>query len=221
MSARGRTTGAAALAALVATLTPALAHARDATRWSSEPTEVAHEDFYLRVSVGLAETLAGVQSRDGTRTDRARSTGFSLQIAGGSTVARGLVLGGMLSIAHSGAARLPAGTELGTLNVTIVGPFFDFYPDDTRGLHFGLMAGYSTVNYGSPRGGVGKGGGAAVFGGYDLWIADAWSLGVALQLHAALLRGDRDDIGPVDEPYRFGRLGTVLGGSLQLGVLYN
>ncbi len=210
-------------ALLAASLVAVDAEARDfgeKRRARDDEGELAHEGPYIRFSLGPAGTFAAAESPDGARTDPIRSGGVSLQLAGGSTVARGVVLGGMLSMADAGNAHLPKDVGVGTLNLFVAGPFVDFYPDDTSGLHFGGLVGYAGANYGQDAA-AGAGGAVLAWAGYDLWVFDNWSLGASLQAHAALLHGNHVGLGPADDPHRFGDLAMMVGYSLQLGFLYN
>jgi hypothetical protein len=61
-----------------------------------------------------------------------------------------------------------------------IGPYVDFYPDPTEGLHFQGMVGWGVLDASVD----GASGGSAATGvimqlgvGYDFWVGDQWSIG--------------------------------------------
>jgi len=76
----------------------------------------------------------------------------------------------------------------------LFGPFIDWFPDAEGGGHLGLMLGIGALGLDSevtpnPNTGLPEGNGKAttgiggsIWGGYDFWVADQWSLGGALRL---------------------------------------
>ena len=201
--------GSALVAVLLATSS---ARARD-HRHEDDDTEVAHEGVYIRLSLGPGAAFGTLRHANGSGSATAHGRGFGLQLAGGSTVSEGIVGGGMLSLLAAPAE------DVGTLNFSVIGPFVDVYPDDLEGLHFGVMAGYATASMGQNTGGA-KGIGGVGWGGYDFWIGDTWSFGVQAQVHAGTLHGNGETFGPLSDPLTFGSASLVLGGSLQLSLLY-
>ena len=81
-----------------------------------------------------------------------------------------------------------------------IGPFVDYFPNPRTGLHFGatvglagpLASGSSDSTSSSDKKSAGPGIGGIVFGGYDIWIADQWSIGASARL---LVLGGNDDFG--------------------------
>ncbi|MBI3203366.1 MAG: hypothetical protein HYZ29_17640 [Myxococcales bacterium] len=86
----------------------------------------------------------------------------------GGTASRGWVTGGgavgqTVGFFSHGSAWL----------LVVLGPFLDWYPDEREGLHAGVMLGPAAVPLVR-----GTGVGGAVWGGYDLWVSDQWSMGL-------------------------------------------
>lgn len=77
----------------------------------------------------------------------------------------------------------------GALGIVVVGPFIDWFPDVNGGAHFGGMIGIGGIGLKNDRNDVDTGLGGSLWGGYDFWIADQWSLGA--EARAAFASADR------------------------------
>ncbi len=96
-----------------------------------------------------------------------------------------------------------------SLGMVLVGPFVDWFPDPHGGAHVGAMVGIAAI--GLSNGGdeddnqSSTGWGGSLWGGYDFWVANQWSLGAEGRLgylsthrdfdNSALIDGDMDDRG--------------------------
>ncbi len=171
-----------------------------------------HDGFYLRLAAGFGVFDERLQSGDlengGSIEARNRGMSSLTDLAIGGTVARGWVIGGViyasdliastLRISEAGAV-LPAELDAGLRSVSLIGPFVDWYPHPSEGLHVRLTLGLATLTprlIGHPATQrseyLAVGGGLALGVGYDWWVADEWSIGVMSQLGAAFLKGKDD-----------------------------
>jgi hypothetical protein len=74
-------------------------------------------------------------------------------------------------------------TSPNLLNLTMLGPFFDYYVHRSDGLHFGLALGLAILsadNSSLDENPLGIAGTLA--GGYDWWIGTQWSVGLLVRL---------------------------------------
>lgn len=204
---------ALALVAFTHTQTAAGAETDDvASAPPVDPDSRVHEGFYLRVASGFAMYDERLSSEDGGRGERSgRNRGISAlgEFALGGTLGRGWVIGGGIYSADLAASTFRSRTELppaeldpGLRSVALLGPFFDWYVNPERGLHFQAALGLSTLTprvFGHPATErseyVALGGGLMLGAGYDFWVADEWSLGVLARTTVSVLSGsdDQDD----------------------------
>jgi hypothetical protein len=108
-------------------------------------------------------------------------------------VARGLVIGGGMqwwAISDPKVEIKPDYLNLSGNIVTknglgmfMMGPFIDWFPNDEGGGHLGALIGVGVIGLSDENDkNTSSGGAGAIWGGYDFWIADQWSLGGALRL---------------------------------------
>jgi hypothetical protein len=114
--------------------------------------------------------------------------GPAYQLLIGGTVARGFVLGGgvvgqrmldpKVTMKYSPLrVRSDATFEdvgEGATSIGLIGPFFDWFPREGGGLHFGTMVGFALLGLEEGHSGVA----GSLWGGYDFWISSQWSLGI-------------------------------------------
>jgi len=93
------------------------------------------------------------------------------------------VIGGTLLTHVQGKPTVEVGNQSTEATNSVfllgIGPTVDYYIDPKGGLHFGgslLYTSLNAVNYTS------TGFGVHVFGGYDFFFSDQWSIGPTLQL---------------------------------------
>jgi hypothetical protein len=122
----------------------------------------------------------------------------------GGTVARGFVLGGGfvgqdiknpdLTVKSN---TLPGATVMvpasGSLGVGALGPFIDWFPDETKGLHFGAMVGLAILGLENNAGKTSTGIAGSLWGGQDFWISSQWSLGAEARIAALSAKRDFSD----------------------------
>ncbi len=75
----------------------------------------------------------------------------------------------------------------------VLGPFVDYHPSPTGGLHFQGSLGYASFSYsdkGTNQGNGFSGPGVTLGAGYELWVAEQWSLGLMGQIHIVSLNAD-------------------------------
>jgi hypothetical protein len=142
---------------------------------------------------GQAKTTGSVLGTDVTAHYSGIGPAFELLIGG--TPGAGFVVGGgfigqdiwdpAITI-DSNDPTIPSNLNVnGALGVGAIGPFIDWFPDDTGGAHVGAMLGIGIIGLENDR----SFGGSA-WTGYDFWIANQWSFGV--EGRAAFASGKRD-----------------------------
>ena len=174
------------------------------------PEEIAsiqrHDGFYLRLGLGAGRITTEFRRTDvSTLEGRGTGASSSFEIALGGTVGSGLVLGGAMvadaaetvisdDVTLDGRPVLREGWVLQYEAVaTLIGPFVDWYLDDTLGFHVQAAVGLASIDFRegdvvSSRSSSGYGllGGV----GYELWVGDQWSMGV---LARATMYSTKDD----------------------------
>jgi len=151
-----------------------------------------HDGVYLRFAIGPGYTFGHLDIAAGGGGD---STGanVSTQLAVGWTVRRGLVLGvGTFPMVTPSPTY--DGVDAGGQHVSATGPFVDYYLDPQKGLHVfaGVLFAAGYLDGGARAGQVGAGIGATAGLGYDVFVADQWSLGVIGRFTAYRLYGVQD-----------------------------
>jgi hypothetical protein len=143
------------------------------------PGDYTHDGFYLRLGLG-----------PGGLTGTSSSSAFLAEFAVGYSVTPRLVLaGGLYSATGIGNAKVKTDTATVTGGVSalpLFGAAVDFYPNPRRGLHFELVlcAGELYLRENGMdwlEDSTGFGIGAALGGGYELWVSRNWSLGGLLR----------------------------------------
>jgi len=176
-----------------------------------------HDGFYARFALGFGaftESLIPESGDDDFDSDDVAAVvgGFSTasEVAFGGTLGRGLVLGGgvystsvvssTLTLDEDEPVVPPDEVAPPQQNLTLVGPFVDWYLNPRRGWHlqgglgFALLTG---VNLDSGRiraRNAAYGGGVMLGAGYEFWAAPSWSVGVLGRFVGALLV-EEDDAG--------------------------
>jgi hypothetical protein len=123
----------------------------------------------------------------------------------GGTLGSGFVLGGgllgqdlvepdvELEIAGGGSSSASGVANDESLGVLVIGPFVDWFFDETGGGHAGAMIGLGAIGLEGDDDSASSGIGGSLFGGYDFWISDQWSLGV--EGRVLVVSAKRDVIG--------------------------
>lgn len=150
-----------------------------------------HDGFYLRLGIGAAygtvNSKGTLLSSDAEVTYKGAGPAYELLI-GGTLKGTGLVIGGGfvgqdindpkmtfdVGGVTSGSDTL---TQNGTLGVVVLGPFVDWFFNETGGAHVGAMLGLGGVGLKGDDDQMSTGGGVGLWGGYDFWVGDQWSIG--------------------------------------------
>ena len=166
-----------------------------------------HNGFYLRVSLGAGglsmqrEAEGTAQSElvySGDSSINAGATTFELSIGG--TPGGGLALAGTLLTyrVQEPVLEFDSGGEVdlgGPLDVIVLGPSVDWFPNPNGGFHFGGTLGLAAATAETPSGSTferlgGVGGAISLQVGYDWWIGEEWSLGVQGRLTGMGVEGE-------------------------------
>jgi hypothetical protein len=169
---------------------------------ASYPGAYSHGGSYLRLGLGGGIVMASIKATGNSRSDFAGAA-IPFEVAYGESPAAGLVLG----VGFYGASM--QGSHGGLFRA--IGPFFDLYPDPTRGFHFQASIGYSSATASGivvttsdclsgictpkalpPGDYTGDGFGFMAGFGYEGWVGPEWSLGVLIrvQYFSAAVRSD-------------------------------
>jgi hypothetical protein len=162
-----------------------------------------HDGFYLRMALGLGVSGALVSSEANSVPNYSfAGGGGAADLWLGGTPAKGLAMGGALSVLamNSTRRRVDGASRSGDVSGTtgLLGFFVDGFPDPQRGFHFGgavgLASGHAEVKNSDPDTFNGSGVGLGTWLGYDAWVSPQWSLGGLLRLTGSLTRETRDDV---------------------------
>jgi hypothetical protein len=150
-----------------------------------------HDGFYMQGAAGLGYLTTNASSIDHAFSGLTLPMSFLL---GGSPIP-GLVIGGgvLTDYSFSPKWKIRGQEQVSALSSQYligIGPFVDFYPNPTGGLHFQGMFGWGGLES-SFQGNVGgsdpTGFIFALGGGHDWWIGDQWSVGVLGRIAVAPL----------------------------------
>lgn len=193
--------------------------------------EPVHQGFYLRLVSAPAFVSFSGSGPDGNA--KITGLGSASVIALGGSIARGLVLGGMLT-ATQVSGKFNGGPFIGARVTNAKGTFdatnkamaatsglalmLDWYPNPLGGWHAGMAGGLGFVavqNLADDSQMVGTGLTGRLFGGYDFSIGKAWSLGLGLSLSgttSAKLKDSADS--SIDTGYRLKSLAVGFDASI-------
>jgi hypothetical protein len=118
--------------------------------------------------------------------------GGAFDIAIGGTPVKGLALGGAFMFSQAMKPNVKYGSVSATatsdLNFGLLGFFADYFFDAEGGGHLGAAVGPAILTVTDQAGttqATAKGFGGALFGGYDWWVSDNWSLGILARFAGA------------------------------------
>ena len=171
-----------------------------------------HDGFYLMAAPGFGvydERLESGRLPGGSVEARNRGVASLSNLAIGGTIAPGWVLGGLIYSSDLVASTfrtsgdslttLPQELDPGLRSMSLIAPFFDYYPNVRGGFHVQGALGLAILTpriFGHPATERSEyaavGGGFIVGTGYDWWVADEWSIGVLSQLGLSVLSGEDD-----------------------------
>lgn len=166
-----------------------------------DPTIRTHDGFYLRFSVGIGSMSPTVKVDASGQTNEVTYSGttaaFDLMLGG--NISKNVVLGGAgqsLRIADAQQERLGTKSDANqSLQLSMLGPFVDVYPDPKGGLHFQGLIGLASLQAQSDNGNRSEtleGLGLSAGVGYDFWVGQQWSIGVLARYHYASVSKDID-----------------------------
>jgi hypothetical protein len=144
-----------------------------------------HEGFYFRFNVGPGIVHSNINQGNLSGSGGSFAIGADLMLGGSPSP--GITLGG--GAFTNTAVSVPyRGSNLSQFQF-LVGPFFDAYPRNKGGFHFGAAVGLAGSTLDSLPGGPAFGGGGALFTGYDAWVAPEWAAGFFLRGTGAFMAG--------------------------------
>lgn len=152
-----------------------------------------HDGLYFRFAIGPGYALGTLDAPGGN--SGSHGPGVSTQLALGWTVRPGIVVGvGTFPAVTPGPSYDAA--DAGGQHVSATGPFVDYYPSPTGGLHgfAGALFAAGYLDGGEREGHVGLGWGATAGVGYDHFISDEWSVGAIARVTLYQLYGVDDSI---------------------------
>jgi hypothetical protein len=166
-----------------------------------------HDGFYLRLGTGFGSYSEAIRQRGADQQTTVTGVASVSEFGIGGAVRPGLVFGGgvwsstVLASARTVKGATPPGEVVdGRAEFSLVGPFFDYYVDPSRGLHiqsaFGLanVRGINLESASVDDDAVSVGAGLMFGVGYDWWVSDNWSIGVLGRV-AVGVTGQKDRYG--------------------------
>jgi len=137
-----------------------------------------HDGLYVRIGVGPGYALATLYSS--APDNASHGIDVSTELAVGTTIRRGLVIG-----VGTFPMVVPSPTydmvDAGGQHISATGPFASYYLDPARGgfhVQGGILFSAGYVSGSDQRAShIGFGYGATAGAGYDVYIADRWSIG--------------------------------------------
>jgi hypothetical protein len=158
-----------------------------------------HDRLYLRISQGYGFFWTQSQNKD-AREYSVLGHSVPIQLQLGGTPFKGFALGGKVGFTYAYDFSYSGPTteiwaESPTKSLTgrafEIGPFIDFFPVPSGGLHISASITYVYTEYNHQlyrTYGLGGRGYAVSPGlGYDFWVSEQWSIGAALQVTMAKL----------------------------------
>ncbi len=156
-----------------------------------------HDGFYLRMGIGAGYgrvkstgewALSGGASTDMEVVYSGAGPAYELLIGG--TPGGGVVIGGGFVGQEISDPKIELdGEEVddnlfdndNALGMILLGPFVDWFPSPRGGAHVGAMIGVAAIGLSNgdqdDENESSTGWGGSLWGGYDFWVANQWSLG--------------------------------------------
>jgi hypothetical protein len=155
-----------------------------------------HDGFYARLNLGFGTLGATVDTTGGGENPNADGDTLALDVAVGFSPRPGIAVGGTLMLESLPSADFGGASPTeATVGTMLLGPFFDGYPNARGGFHLGGALGLSQDRLStSAVGGFKKANGFGLAGwvGYDLWVAEQWSVGGLVRLMGTRASADVD-----------------------------
>lgn len=150
-----------------------------------------HEGFYLRANVGggmVGGAFHGYDFFNGALSLDALVGGMP---SPGTAVGGGVFTDTVLSTTVKRDGHDVGNKRL--VSIGLIGPFVDGFPDANDGWHLGTAVGFSANGIEELSEGSLLGFGGVLWGGYDLWTAPEFSMGVLLRAMATRTYGEVKD----------------------------
>lgn len=148
--------------------------------------------FYSRLGLGVG--MGNVTSRIDVPNNRwsveYEGVGWVFDVVAGSTIDGWLGLGGGLFLMgmpalsveeEPGRMTLPEALDQRRLGMGTLGPVVDVFLDQSGNLYVGATGGIGGIGFDDEVGGLSQGWSIGLHGGYDVWVSDAWTVGVSLR----------------------------------------
>jgi hypothetical protein len=157
-----------------------------------------HDGFYLRTNFGLGLLWGGFTAAEpADQSLDANGSGIALDLLIGGSPSPGLAIGGGLIGNWLFGAEFEdedGGTRTDhDVTSGLIGVFIDGFPQPTAGWHLGGLVGLGghTLTHDGIADQTG-GFGGAIWGGYDQWVGDDFSVGGLLRFTAMRSTGEKD-----------------------------
>ncbi len=124
-----------------------------------------HDGLFLRL--GLGPSLYHASYVDVSAT----GVGGTYEFALGGTLGKGVVVGGMINPKVLAVSDL----DLQVMLLSFAGPFVDYYPDPSKGVHFQGAAGVASASYRNHLSGTFE---LMAGAGKEWWVGEQWSVGL-------------------------------------------
>ena len=164
---------------------------------SEEVVAERHDGFYLRMTAGggTGRILHRLQITTSAKTEAHSGeyigTYVGMNLMAGVTVGSGLVLGALVSQFRMSDAdkkdtdqtiEHPDGAEYGNISFGQLAFMADWFPTEDGGTHLGGLFGIGATGMQRTDGEEIYGMTFGLFGGYDFWVSDQWSVGPMLEM---------------------------------------
>jgi hypothetical protein len=170
------------------------------------PKAREHHGFYLRVGNGFAaydERLVSEHAAAGETRGRNRGLALVAELALGSSIGRGWVLGGgiysadlLASTYRTKTVAPPPELDPGLRNLALIAPFLDYAVQSVPGVHLQMALGLATLTprvFGDAATSVSEylavGGGLLFGGGYEWDVSESWRIGILSRTTFSVLAG--------------------------------
>lgn len=144
-----------------------------------------HDGFYFRTGLGFG--WGQVDAEGGEFKASYEGTGLLIDLLLGGTLGNTVVIGGGFLYHDISEPSGEASSEYygdrdqepdRAIGIGTLGPFVDFFFGPNSGGHVGSMIGIASIGLEDGNQEPSSGWGFSLFGGYDFWVSDQWSLGV-------------------------------------------
>jgi hypothetical protein len=162
-------------------------------------TDKVHDGFYVRLNIGFGSQSTSIDTGPSIANFKATDGTLAADLLIGGAPSPGVILGGTLLLDSLPSRDFRSDNVLAKTGVTMLtlGPFIDGYPDPRGGFHLGGMVGVASAHLSNRQdfGFANAGGlGLAAWLGYDLWVAEQWSVGGLLRFSGARTSTEQNSV---------------------------